>query len=422
MRRCYLLFTCSIAFLVPEVGWQATVAHAQSGNGLAEGEPVVARVNMKLGDGEKPNNIIEKGDVLTIVEEREANYLIVTHSGSQGVVDKVNAVKVAESGEIYSQLIKEHPQEGRYYTMRASSWWALGKPEKAIEDFDKAIELGYEQAHAYASRGMFLASRGDFAKAIEDYNRALELDLEDQSPLVNLAAAKMNLKNYDEAIADYTKLLDARQKANENANAILSQRATAYKAAGKMDEAIKDFDQILKVDPTDFNAVMGRGYIHFQQANHKNAVLDFSRAIELKPDDPIARNNRGYNLFQLGQHAAALEDYNQSLALSPKYALALQNRAWVLATSDVESVHNPELAVESAKAACELSNYKNISDVSALAAALAAAGKFKDAVLWQEKVVDMVGDNYKDFAHKTLVRYQQEKPFAADPGKANGKE
>mgnify|MGYP006203710997 CR=1 FL=1 len=50
-----------------------------------------------------------------------------------------------------------------------------------------------------------------------------------------------------------------------------------------------------------------------------------------------------------------------------------------------------------------------------LAAALAAAGKFAEAVGWQEKVVKMVGENYKDFATKTLQRYQNEQPFAADP-------
>jgi tetratricopeptide (TPR) repeat protein len=389
---------------------------------IAAGDPLVARVEMKFGEGDDPENTIEKGDLLTLVEVREKDFVVMTHNGVKGAVEKVNAVKIAESGDIYTDLINANPKEGRFYTLRASSWWALNKPEKALEDFDKAIELGYEQPHAYASRGLFLASSGELDKAIADYNKALELDPEDISPLINRAAAKMNQAKYDEAITDYTSAIEKKLEAKESIKSLLNQRAIAFKAAEKPEDAIKDFDALIKDDPKDFNATMGRGYVHFQQANYEEAVKDFARAIELKPEDPVARNNRGYNLFQLGKHADALDDYNEALALSPKYGLALQNRAWLLATSPDEKLRDADLAIESAKAACDISRYENVSDVSALAASLAAAGKFDEAVGWQEKVVKMVGENYKEFAEKTLKRYQDEKPFATDPDAANEKE
>ncbi len=398
------------------------VSETSAQDSIAAGDPVVARVEMKLGEGDDAENTIEKGDLLTLVEEREADYVVMTHNGVKGAVEKVNAVKIAESGDIYTELIKEHPEEGRYYTLRASSWWALNQPEKALEDFDKAIELGYEQSHAYASRGLFLASSGELDKAIADYNKALELDPSDVSPLINRAAAKMNQAKYAEAIEDYTTAIDKKREAKESVASLLNQRAIAFKAAGKPDDAVKDFDALIQDDPKDFNATMGRGYVHFQQANYEEAIKDFARAIELKPEDPVARNNRGYNLFQLGKHVDALDDYNEALALAPKYGLALQNRAWLLATTPNADLRNAEVAVESAKAACDLSKYENVSDVSALAASLAAAEKFAEAVGWQEKVVKMVGENYKDFAEKTLKRYQDEKPFATDPDAANEQE
>ncbi len=401
--------------------WIAVSALALQGTILLQAaaappsEPVVARVEMKLAVDEEVVDVIEKGDLLTVLEEREDDYVVITHSGIKGAVDKVNAVAIAESGDIYSELIEANPEEGRYYTLRASSWWALGEPDKALADFDKAIELGYEQPHAYASRGLFYATSGEHEKAIADYDKALELDPEDVSPLINRAAVKMSQGKFDEAIIDYSRVLEQKRQKEESTASLLRQRAIAYKAAGKPDKAIADFDTLLKQNPDDFSAVMGRGYVHFQQKNHAAAVKDFSRAIEINPNDPVAWNNRGYNLFQLGEHAAAIDDYNEALRLEPKYALALQNRAWVLATADDESLRDPELAVQSAKAACEISNYENISDLSALAASLAAASKFAEAVGWQEKVVQLVGENYKDFAEKTLVRYQNERPFAIDP-------
>ena len=408
--HCLPVFAVLLALLATFVSPIASAA------GLAD--PVVARVEMKLTADEEVIDVIEKGDLLTVIEVREDDYVVMTHGGVKGAVDKVNAVAIAESGDIYSELIEANPDEGRYYTLRASSWWALGKTEQALADFDKAIELGYEQAHAYSSRGLFHASSGDYDKAIADYNKAIELDADDVSPLINRAAARMAKGDVEDAIGDYSIAMEHKREHEESITSLLRQRAIAYKVAGKADKAIEDFNTILAENPKDFAAVMGRGYVHFQQENHAAAVEDFARAIEIDATSPVAWNNRGYNRFRLGKHAEAIEDYNEALRLAPKYALALQNLAWALISVEDESLRDPKLAVQSAKAACELSDYKNISDLSALAASLAAAGQFAEAVGWQEKVVELVDESYKAFAEKTLVRYQNEQPFSADPDAA----
>ena len=46
--------------------------------------PVVARVEMKLVQDEKVIDVIEKGDLLTVLQQREDDYVIVTHNGSKG--------------------------------------------------------------------------------------------------------------------------------------------------------------------------------------------------------------------------------------------------------------------------------------------------------------------------------------------------
>ncbi len=378
-------------------------------------EPVVARVEMKLAAEGDATDVIEKGDLLTVVEEREEDYVIVTHDGTRGAVDKVNAVKLAESTDIYTELIERNPTEGRYLTLRASAWWALGKSEKAVEDFDQAIKLGYQEPHAYSSRGLFHASLGNFDKAIADYDKALELDPEGVAPLINRAAVYMAQGKPTKAIDDYTAAL---LKKPENVS-LLRQRAIAWKAAGELDKAIEDFNAILKINDKDLDAVMGRGYVHFQQEKHELAVKDFARAIELEAKNPVALNNRGYNQFKLGNFADALADYEAAIELAPKYGLALQNRAWLLATTSDEKLKNAGKAIESAKAACEISDYTNVSDLSALAASLASGEKFEEAIGWQEKVVEFAPEANKEFAKKILTRYQDKKPFALDPDAAN---
>jgi len=406
-------------FLIPLPGF------ALPGLSTASGQqpfiaPVVARVEMKLAIEEKVVDVIEKGDLLTVLDETEDTYEIMTHDGTRGIIERVNAVSIAESGDIYTDLIQRNPDEGRYFTLRASSWWELGKPEKALEDFDKAIELGYTEAHAYSSRGLFHAAMGNYNDAIADYDRATEIDPEDIAPIINRAAARISKGDFVAAVADYTLAINKKQ----NSVSLLHQRAIALKAAGKLAESIADFDAILKLNPDNYAAVMGRGYVRYQKLDYQDAVVDFGRAIELNPKDAVAWNwnNRGYNRHQLGHHVEALEDYSEAIKLAPKYALALQNRAWLLSIVEDQEIHDSAAAVQSATKACELTNYESLMNLSALAAALAADAKFDEAVGWQEKVVEMASDSHLEFAEKILARYENERPYAIDPDKANAED
>ena len=397
---------CSLAVLA---GWILFTQHSVAA------DPVVARIEMRLALDDEAVDVIEKGDLLTVIEEREDDYVIVTHDGSTGAVDKNTVAKIPESSNIYTELIGKYPEEGRYYTLRASAWWALGKTEEALSDFDKAIELGYKEAHAYTSRGLFHAEKGNFKEAIADYDEALRIAPDDIAPIINRAAVHMGKRDYETAIKDYTLVLEKK----ENSPSILHQRAIAYKAHGNLDKAAADFAVLIENNSKDRTALMGRGYIRFAQAKHEGAIEDFSKAIELNNQDPVAFNNRGYNRVQIGLDQEAAKDYERAIDLAPKYALALQNQAWLLTTSEKDGVRDPAKAVEAAAAAAKLTNFQQASFLSAYAAALSANGDFEEAIGWQEKVVDLVSENYKEFAAKNLERYRSKRSFSMDPDQAN---
>ncbi len=380
------------------------IAEAQESGG-----PVVARVEMKLTSGENIVDVIEKGDLLIVTEERDDSYVILTHTGQKGAVAKVNAVKLPESVDIYTDLIQRQPKEGRFYTLRAAAWWALGKSDMAVADFDRAIELGYDAAHAYTSRGLFHAEAGNFDKAIADYGKAIDKDPNDTAPLVNRAAVQMAKGDHQAAIDDYTKAL----KVTPDNIALLQQRGVAYKAAGKLEEATADFNAIIKADEKNIAAIMARGFIFYQQAKHSDAIADFSRIIEMNPEAAGALNNRGYNRFMIGEFKGAIEDYDAAIKLVPSYGLAHQNRAWLLSTVKEESLRNAVEAVKSGEAACKLSNYQSLGDLSAYAAALAANGEFETAIGWQEKAVALAPENMKAFSKKILERYQSKQTYAS---------
>ncbi len=411
--RAAVLASVSLLLIVLSNPW-AKGQDAKGTTNSVPSDPVVARVEMRLGaaDGE----IIAKGDLLTVLEDRGDKYVIQTFNGKKGIVAKVNALQLAESHPIYTELIEASPEEGRLYTLRASAWWAIQNREKAIADFDKAIELGYDAAHAYISRGLFHASVGNLEKSIQDFTKAIEKDPKDDASYINRAAAYVQSGNLDAAIADYN---EAIQRKPKNA-ALYQQRAVAKKIAGRLQDAIDDFSKTIEIEPTSIPALMGRGFVYFQMAKHELAIADFGKVIELEPTAAVALNNRGYNLQQLKRFEEAAEDFKLAIQYAPDYGLAYQNQAWLLATCEKAKLRDPKKAIESAKKACELSEFRNISDLAALAAALASNGEFELAAEWQKRVVDQADPTQREYAQKVMDRYKTQLPFDISLLKSEG--
>jgi len=90
---------------------------------------------------------------------------------------------------------------GKVWSERACEWYnkgldfgKSGKYEKAIECFDKAIELNPNFAWAYNNRGTAHYYLKEYEKAVEDYNKAIELDPKDTRAYDNRELALSKLK------------------------------------------------------------------------------------------------------------------------------------------------------------------------------------------------------------------------------------
>lgn len=370
-------------------------------------DPVVARLEMKLRLKDKVIDVIQPGDLLTVLSEKENAYVIQTFNGKKGAVSKKNAMLLSESVPIYDGLIGANADDGRLYTLRASAHWAAGDPKKALADYDKAIELGYEEAHAYTSRGLFHAALGDSELAIKDYAKAIEIDPKDEVPLINRAGAYVAMSEFKKAIADYT----AAAKIRPSNPVLYSQRAVAKKLDNDLEGALEDYDKTLELVEKDVSAWMGRGFIKYQLGRHEGAIEDFSKVIEIAPQTAVAFNNRGFNHQILGNHKAAIQDFVKATELAPRYLLALQNKAWLYTICPEEILRDPDKAISSATLVNEITEFTNASDLTLLAAAYASAEEYETAIGWQEKAVEAASDEQKDISKEILALYQSEKPL-----------
>jgi tetratricopeptide (TPR) repeat protein len=149
--------------------------------------------------------------------------------------------------------------------------------------------------------------------------------------------------------------------------------------------------------------------------DHQRAIEDLNEAIQRKPDFALALRSRGMSYQKLNQYERAVADFDAAIRLDPRDTIALNELAWLLATSKQEQWRDGKRAVELARAACNITGWKIPGLFDTYAAALAEAGKFEDAVKWQEAALES-----SEFARaqgagasERLRLYREGKPYRA---------
>ena len=103
--------------------------------------------------------------------------------------------------ECYQKAIEIYPDfAGAYYNM-GIAYYNKGNYEKAIECYQNAIEIYPLYARAYYNMGFAYSDKGNYEKAIECYQNAIDIDPEDASAYNNMGIAYLN-KGMDISAAD----------------------------------------------------------------------------------------------------------------------------------------------------------------------------------------------------------------------------
>ncbi|MGD8382892.1 MAG: tetratricopeptide repeat protein, partial [Syntrophobacterales bacterium] len=120
---------------------------------------------------------------------------------------------------------------------RGGTYLIKGQYDKAISDYNKAIELNQRHAEAYNARGGAYLAKGQYDKAISDFSMAIELNRRYAEAYSNRGGAyALGKGQYDLAIADCTKAIELNPK---DAGAY-NNRGFAYYSKGKYDKAWED--------------------------------------------------------------------------------------------------------------------------------------------------------------------------------------
>ena len=267
---------------------------------------------------------------------------------------KLSAWLYVQRGEAYGKLAvdadaKGDPQAKNYET-------------QALKDFSASIELA-PTWRAYHNRGVSYAVLEKFKEALADFNEAIEANPKQHgSSFFNRAEVLYELSTLE---------------------------ATDTQAAKLLTAAERDYTRAINADPTDVQALTGRAHAKFELQRPDEALRDFDLAIEIDPDNAVTHADRGDLHAALGNWKKAATDLQTAIRLDRTLGRAYQSAAWLMATCPDESIQNRDLALQAANRAIQLDGRSDYRYLDTVAAALANAGEFEKAEDWLRQAMQL---------------------------------
>ena len=159
---------------------------------------------------------------------------------------------------------------------------------------------------------------------------------------------------------------------------------------GDLDGAARNIAEALRRDPTYWPALYTRAKIFSREGKWDLALRDCNEIMRQASTFVPAALLRAQTNVKLGNYAVASKELDHVVAIEPipqYYAMAFNQRAWFRATCPNPSFRKPQQAIEDAKKACSITQWREADSIDTLAVACAESGNFESAVRYVEKAM-----------------------------------
>jgi len=108
--------------------------------------------------------------------------------------------------------------------------------------------------------------------------------------------------------------------------------AAGQAQAPPLDDArVQSLMTVIKNDPKNAGAAVQLGNTYFDAERYADAIKWYEESLRIDPSNPDASTDLGVSLYYTGQIERALQQFTQSLKLNPKHTKTLLNQGIVLA-------------------------------------------------------------------------------------------
>ena len=177
-------------------------------------------------------------------------------------------------------------------------------------------------AWEHAAMGRAMLASGDVTGATQALSEARRLDPAGRWPNFYFGVCAYRAGRHEEAVTAFSVCIGAAS----DVGGYFYNRALAYAAFGRHEQALQDYDRALAIDPGHADAALNRGVLHLRQNRLNRAATDLRLALQLGADAATVHYDLALVHLAAGQSGAAKEQVDRALAMNPSHLESRQLR------------------------------------------------------------------------------------------------
>jgi putative PEP-CTERM system TPR-repeat lipoprotein len=209
----------------------------------------------------------------------------------------------------------KEPADDVDYVQRALQYQDKGELPAAIIELKNALQQNPNNAEARWLLGKLYVQQGDGASAQKELERAVEAGMSYEKVAIPLGQAYLLQQNYQAVLSN---ILTKDTMTPELRAEVLTLRAQAYQASGKLEEASKEFQEALAQQPAQVEALLGLGRVALQQGKREETKKWLDKAMVVAPDNTAVWLLQGDYQQRQGDLPAAEAAYTKAQALDAR--------------------------------------------------------------------------------------------------------
>ncbi len=223
--------------------------------------------------------------------------------------------------------------DGHY--VRGLALRRLDRADESLTELRRAVAIRPSHADALINLAAMLAERGSDDKAETHLRAAVVAEPNNADARYRLARLLIDSGDSEEGDVQLQRYEALKLQAQtETRVAVLMGQGGRSMRAGEPEQAKEYFQQVLRLDSTNADALanLGVAYEHLGQGDLAEAM--FRRAVEVGPDHPQGHLNLGLKLAEQDRFPEALESIAKAVDLAPDQVAAREGLAMVLTRLD----------------------------------------------------------------------------------------
>lgn len=243
------------------------------------------------------------------IEYNESNPYVWNYIG----LIKFNLKRYDEAVYSFHKALKLKPNDSTYYNL-AKAYLEHGNLERAIKNFDEAINLSDNNSKYYFEKGKALEKKGQYDKALESIDDAIILDSNNYTYLKTKAILLYKLKNYSKAENFFGKCLSSHSADDE----IWFYKAMSLIKKDEFEKALDSLDQAVKLNNKNFRYFFEKGRCHQKLQQYEKALDSYKLALRIDDKQGNVWYLAGKVDIKLGNYKHAIACLKRANTLNPE--------------------------------------------------------------------------------------------------------